>query len=594
MKIYASKHDIRESQNVGLKEIPLAFIDTEDTEFDVDVKISQDFGNDKSDRVMPYNEFSDDNPHLFKKDGSLVTNTQFKRVNDRYIYEPHSMNEYSLKDATSQFGVQVLIKRAMSYKNSTRYNLKIGVAEETGGLDFSKKLISIFGDANRRGKCPANISVNSGNTIPQSLITNKLEENDFLIAHSPDGEHIIKNSNLAKLDIDSLMDMHTNVWISADKFGDMMEKDSVNAVNGKLIGSQLYDRSEYTVDPKNEYVFAMQKTHPAYPEEKYRYTRLHPSVLLLEKPDKGYIIVTPSTLFNNYEALKDNISLIYEVLMYVYMRSYYLSPQETSWITDNPVDYIAGQLNKYDARHKTINIDKLLQGSGAGMDYVISQINVSNNSVIFGGLTAERNMLFYKIINKTDLPKNEGEISYLTTKQSVVNYLPEDLYMATSKATITHEVSNGDIRVTVQPFHSTEHKINFTKAKTFNLLSKNETYCICTKPSSPEIENVIVMVDKFSYDQAPKEFGHLIATVKAIKKPRIKTYDIRVNGGGLPEKSADNYNMVDIGHVDGRPYRMGSTMIIKLPKALKNHEDKIRFALKQHMAAGVYPVIIFQ
>ena len=594
MKIHASKHDIRETQNVGLKEIPLAFIDTEDTEYSVDVKINPAFGNDFADRVMPYKEFNDDNPHLFRKDGKIVLDAQLKRVNDKYIYEPHSMNEYSLKEFTSQFGVQVLIKRAMQYKNSTRYNLKIGVAEETGGLDFSNKLISIFGDANRRGKCPANITVNSGSTIPQSLIANKLEENDFLIVHSLDGENIIKNGSLAALDIDSLMDMHTNVWISADDFGGMFKKDAEATIDGHFANNQLYDRSTYTVDPKNDYVFDEHKQHSAYPISKYRYSLLHPSVLLLERADKGYIVVTPSTLFSDFDSMKNNIALIYEVLMHVYMRSYYLSPQETSWITDAPVDYIAGQLNKYDAKHKKINIDKMLTASGAGNDYVISKVVVSNSNVIFGGLTAERDMLFYKIVNKTDIPKNEGEISYLTTKRSVVNYLPEDLYTGTSKAAITHEVAGSDIRVTVQPFHSTEHTINLTKAKTFTLLSKNETYHICTKPSSPQIENTVVMVDKFSYEQTPNEYGHLIATVRATKKPRIKTYDIRVNGGGLPEKVKDDYNMVDIGHVDGRPYRVGSTMVIKLPKALKNHEDKIRFALKQHMAAGVYPVIMFK
>ncbi len=594
MKIYASKHDIRETQSVGLKEIPLAFIDTEDTEYSVDVKINPAFGNDVADRVMPYKEFSDDNPHLFRKDGRIILDAQLKRANEKYIYEPHSMNEYSLKESNSQFGVQVLIQRAMQYRNSTRYNLKIGVAEETGGLNFSNKLMSIFGDANRRGKCPANITVNSGSTIPQSLIANRLQENDFLIVHSPDGVNIVKNGRLAALDINSLMDMHTNVWISADDFGGMFKRDAKAAVDGRLVKNQLYNQTAYTVDAQKNYVFDEYKQHSAYPNSQYTYSLLHPSVLLLEKADKGFIIVTPSALLSNYDSMKRNIALIYEVLMHVYMRSYYLSPKETSWITDAPIDYIAGQLNKFDAKHKKINVDKLLAASGAGSEYAISKIIVSNNNVIFGGLTAERDMLFYKIAGKTDIPKNEGETSYLTTKHSVVNYLPEDIYTGTSKAVITHEVENGDIRVTVQPFHSTEHKINLSKAKTFTLLSKNETYHICTKPSSPQIENTIIMVDKFAYEQDPKEYGHLIATVRATKKPRIKTYDIRVNGGGLPEKVKDDYNMVDIGHVDGRPYRVGSTMIIKLPKSLKNHEDKIRFALKQHMAAGVYPVIMFK
>ena len=595
MKIYAPKHDIKETQSVNLKDIPLAFVNTEDSEYSVDIKLNPEFAHDVKNRIRPYDVFMDDNPYFFKENGELLQNVQLKRRNNQYIYEPKSMTEYDLKTESSRFGCSVLIKRAMKYKNSQKYDIKIGVAEESGNLDFSNKLISIFGDANKRGKCPANIMVNGGNTLPQSLIANAMEDNDFFLTHSSDGKNIVKNGSPAALNIDGLLEKHVNLWLSVDSFGQLLQtSNKKKIVPQEFTAAQLYTKKAYDIDPSHTYEFDISREHPYFPKSKYRYFLLHPAVLVMEKIDHGFIIVTPSALLNNFDNMKSNASLIYEVLMNIFMQSYYESAEVTSWITDEPVDYIAGQENKNNARHKVINLSKMIADSQAGNDYSIVKVNSTNQHVIFGGLTADRNLLFYKISSKTDIPKAEDEISYLTTKQTVVNYTPEDIYTSESRAVIDYEITNNNVHVTLHPFHSSKHRICFLKDRTFRLDSKTQSYCLCTQESSPQIQNTIRLVDKRSYDQQPELFGICIATVKVVTKPAVKTYDIRIDGGGLPKDYPDDYNMVDIGHIDGRPYRLGGTMIIRLPKALKEHEDKIRFALKQHIAAGTYPVLIFK
>lgn len=584
---------------MGLKEIPLAFVNTDDSEYSVDVKLNPEFAQDKMTQVKPYDVFTDDNPYFFDKNGNILTNISLKRRNSQYIYEPKSMTEYDLNVETSRFGCTALIKRNMTYSNTNKYNIKIGIAEEGSGLDFANQLISIFGDANKRGKCPANITINDGNMIPQSLIANMLEENDFFIAHSTDGTHIVKDGSSAKLDIDGMLEKHVNVWLSVDEFGDVLQKVEADANTDQYLARyfaepQLYINQEYSIDTSYTYRFDTSVTHPNFPNDTYKYTYLHPAVLLLEKADCGFVIVTPAALLNDFNNMKRNIALIYEILMNVYMQSYYESAEETSWITDEPVDYIYGQENKSNARHKRINLTKMLADSGADEDYMLVKVDTTNPYVLFGGLTADKDMLFYKVANKTDIPKNAGEVSYLTTKQTVVNYSPEDIYTAESKAKIDYEVVDSNVTITLHPFHSSAHKINFTKDSTLKLESKKQIYCLCTLESSPQIQNIIKLVDKNSYEQQPELYGQCIATVKVITKPSVKTYDIRINGGGLPEDQPDDYNMVDIGHMDGRPYRVGSTMIIRLPKALKSHEDKITDAVNKHIAAGVYPVLIFE
>lgn len=46
LKIYKPKHVIKESENVGVKEIPLAFIDADDNECAVEIRLEEPFAKD--------------------------------------------------------------------------------------------------------------------------------------------------------------------------------------------------------------------------------------------------------------------------------------------------------------------------------------------------------------------------------------------------------------------------------------------------------------------------------------------------------------------------------------------------------------------
>ena len=71
-------------------------------------------------------------------------------------------------------------------------------------------------------------------------------------------------------------------------------------------------------------------------------------------------------------------------------------------------------------------------------------------------------------------------------------------------------------------------------------------------------------------------------------------YDIRQLGGGLPENEPDNYNLFDIGHINGRPYRQAGTLVITLPSKYKEYEERIMNVVKKYMVAEDYPVIFFE
>lgn len=74
----------------------------------------------------------------------------------------------------------------------------------------------------------------------------------------------------------------------------------------------------------------------------------------------------------------------------------------------------------------------------------------------------------------------------------------------------------------------------------------------------------------------------------------VNITDMRQLGGGLREDSMDNYNLMDIGHINGRPYRPTGTIVLTLPKKLEEHNDIIEKAIKKYIGASEVPVIFYE
>ena len=51
---------------------------------------------------------------------------------------------------------------------------------------------------------------------------------------------------------------------------------------------------------------------------------------------------------------------------------------------------------------------------------------------------------------------------------------------------------------------------------------------------------------------------------------------------------------IDTGSLKGRPFRLGSTMIIKLPKRFEQYKSILESELQKHISSGDYPILIFE
>lgn len=91
------------------------------------------------------------------------------------------------------------------------------------------------------------------------------------------------------------------------------------------------------------------------------------------------------------------------------------------------------------------------------------------------------------------------------------------------------------------------------------------------------------------------DLGVALFIIKVYQTPdAVNIIDMRQLGGGLVEDAADNYNLMDIGHINGRPYRPTGTLVFTLPTKFKPYEDIILKAINKHISASDMPVIMFE
>ena len=575
MKIRVSDRDIVESKRVEPTDIPLAYVDSQDATFNVDFHLSKDFATDSSKKVYAYQKFSSI-PYVFDSKGKKLAG-KFKRSGNIYSYEPSNATEFQ----PETFKCSVLIKKMMKYKSSTSYDITVGVIDEDYDHQFTNKLIGIFGDANKRGICPSNITVNQGSIDYTDFLSKSSDTKaDFLFAKSDGG---VVSGVLKKL----IESAHINLWLQVDSFGDMLEKaDSKKFYNFTKEGSygDFYVPSERKNAPKK--IFKQSGENLGYPKKDYKYEFPYEDVLVLHKPNTGYIIITPKEFMDN---AVDNVKIIYDVLITVFLNSYRTSRYATSWITDNPVDYVSYSGERLDAYHKTINITKLLYFKGYQLDgeYQLLSVNTDKKDVSFISVDANKNILFRKNgKGQKDPVKNDGISSYLTTKGTVMYYRPEDVNLVTSRANLSADIQPGLITVKLMPLKDSSRKIYMKKAKTFKITDANKHWCLTINSElDPQL------IEREQYRQSVH--GYKIADIIITAKDKSSLIDIRPYGGGLPVDEKDVYSLLDIGNVKGRPYRLGSTIIIRLPKRLEEHREKIKDAIDRHIAAGQHYALLF-
>ena len=572
MKINVSNRNIEIVSKPDISDIALGYIDNKDIKRHVDIVIDDKFAQDSATQITPYQEIAS-SEDLFFDENNIPLKVNLKRLGNTWIYEPINSTEYT----PANFECDALIKKAGTFSEKNTYNIKICAADQSSNLNLCKKLVNVFGNAGQRGLCPANISVNDNKTEPESMLEYSIENSDFIFLESDDGITLPD-----KISIEDIIAVQTNAWISVENFS-----------SAKVVNTNEEDKYEpiykegrlnnFYVSSKRKAILNKVLTMDNIPEEYTDYEKelLYDDVLLLSKDEKGSIIITPAEFLND---MKNNAAIIFDVMMYIYLKSYVKTKTFYSWITDEPVDYRVYSYMPYGKYHERINIKDLVYDKNSDMPYSIIRVNTNNENVFLVDIDENKELFFRKKGNDIkDPPKKSGEISFLTMKQTIVNYQKENIFYKESRANISWHDKDGKVYIEISPLISSKYHIVIPDSVALSIDDMTKKYWLCATQVEAEQTSDIRLVNTKLYNSAND--GIKIAEIIPKIEYGTAIYDIRIKGGGLPESCRDDYDMLDIGNPYGRPYRKGSTLIFRLPKNLMQYRDKIEKEVKKHIEA---------
>lgn len=610
MKIYPNTSNIMVTTNINtLTDIPLSYVDTQKVSYKINTVIKPNFRNRTKQEVLPYEKVNESSICLFDEFGNLINHTElvkhFKREGNDYIFVPYGSTMFNPK----RFSYNVVAKKNINYNSKMQYDLKVCVMSEP----LANSLMPIFGDAPFKKLAPSNILVNSGSMSYSDLVTDNVKEKDIafinLIAPTIDEQD-------NHFDSSEILDNKTNVFAFMSNMYIEEVSEDTDFDNDQIKQYQEKDVKDYKIKKPmiyNEVILSSDKFfYIPKNKEGIRYHNIFNSlnktpILIEEHKGKGFVVYAINDMLYNSSTYSQ---LLYEVMFYIYSKSYVQTQQYTEWITDIMPDYIVvnNKLTKKDKFMSQLELHKMF---GLSEKEVLPySINIDKEKypyVRFTGLT-NNYLTFEKDIEDTndiykDPVKEDDSISIYTSRQDIL-YFKDFLYKIDDslEENIKVERINNDIKITVKPFRHSSTGIYVKTLTSLNIplsyindngnevqITNAEYYLTC---KSNESASYLEYIDVRSYTNKD---GEILATIQIKQdETEILVYDMRKRGGGLPESEKDNYNCFDIGHILGRPYRKGGSFIITLPIRLKEHKDMIEQTVKQYCAAEEYPIIIFE
>ena len=655
MKIYPSKHRIKKIEDSNIDKdisIPLAYLNEDNVSYSITSTPSSDFSLTETIELLPNRRISNEDVYIFDEYGNKVdSSTLINRVEGAYCYRPNNMIEFD----PLKFSYTIVAKKKLSYSISNRYNIDIGCMDDPSRPSFANRLTKILMTPSDKGYISNNISFNN-NKADINTFLQVDEATNFVFLESIDGlyynylvpdiyQDIVDTSENTKTNIvyESFLKNNTNMWIVSDEHYKYAVTRGINlnveVKNPRLKKGRFNIKNYYNV---SEAVYSNLKIHNIFTSEAI-------PVLITEHENQGFIIYSSSELFeeDKIEYYKD---LIYEVLLYVYCNSYKTSTSRNECITYSVPDYeYLGQstvIDEVDAqgnviykqnksfKSKNCYITKETISSIVGLndgDFEIREVNIIDNNdnlavpdtdlvstvdnilyrlssdrkhIVFELDSSVKNTSIYQEPNKPTGWKSllyNNKVYYLEQ----IHYLMET-NIQDSKMNKLFLIEDGmNLVVRLYPFKSSKYGLNITKdlrlvipyIKTTIVddeniekeLIKNESYVVYINRANNNLEYLFESDYEESYD---KVFITLIQIVKTRSDQYLT--DMRLKGGGLPEDMPDNFNLLDIGHIYGRPYRKANTLVITLPKKYEQYKNEILEVINKYKVAEDYPILFFE
>lgn len=578
MQIYPGNHKIVSAEEVTVNDIPLSYLEEKNSTTDIRIDIKKDFcGQSYNKSVFPFQQFDTDDIMLFDNDRKAINDSyQFlKRNGSNYYFEPRNSTEFTPESYNYRF----LINKEDRYKNNIVYKLKVGASS----LQIAEKLIGIFN--NERFRKPTNILINENSILPSSFINQNIYDADFIFVEKTFFNHDIT--------IENVMNSHTNIWMVCDEWKDVLEKDD-NIESYVLDNPEIYSRAKYVPAKDSKYKFKTSITIEGFPEKDYDYINLFKDkcpALIIKKENGAFLIATHKSFLDNIE---ENYSLIYELLMKTYLNGFFETKERTCNISDEEIDCYIKLTNKLRQCHAPINMNRILYEDGFNKDIrhsiVMPVFPEHEEEILYKGMDKTGNISFMKKKKGKDPIKNQGDISVFTPYDTVIYFKKQDndIHVIEDTLTILHREINGKNYIEISPYRSTIYKIE-SPDNTLLKIGSSQKQKIVFNHQSKKFE-----VRDYNRNENRQADGNTIevGSIQISFDRILSCKDIRTVGGGEVEEF--NCDMIDTGSLEGRPYRIGSSFVVRLPKRFEKDKQNIKKELEKHISSGDYFVLLFE
>lgn len=583
VKIKKGNHPIKLVPDVMPNHIPLAYLYGDKRVYDCN--IVQEIPATGIRKIIPYERFdsyekvffesSKSKPESLKDLIPIEAGEYLKRDQEGYYYEPES----SIRFEPERFFYSVLAQRTQEYKSHAIYDLRISCVEKK--TELAESLIQIFADAPERGLVRDNVWVNSKDLSSKSLANSKFVDNDFLFIQTKNGELFTANDE--RIDYDTLLNNHVNIWLCCSDIT-LLEKG-----NAKLDKSILYneplicDDSTFLISSFNDkYLPKDGKTVSLFDGNTL-------SCIVKHYDNRGFIIISSEAFIKN--AVK-NYKIIYEVLMQIYLQGYVSSKSYAGFVCDESIDYIV-------KRNKVITFpgfrsDKPfyeLLNSYSAFDFNLKKVNISTNTV---KVSHTPDYIYFKKVGGANLPKKPNGAYAIVLETQEIAYITKWHYIADTQIGFETNREEEHLVITLLPFclnHTYVDKKTTLRVPLFEIIDYEKKY----------IENgafYIVSLNKQLYCVKTNDWnkkGDVLLTVYLyLTDAPIELIDMRIRGGGLPENRKDNYSLLDIGHIKGRPFRESGSYLIKLPIEAMAYHDEIQKIIGKISVADRFFTVIYE
>ena len=637
MKIYPSKHRIKQVAGSNIDRditVPLAYVNNENTTYKISRKVNDAFSVTTKKEVLPNQKLDNENVLLFDEYGNPAdSSTVINRIDENYYYYPNNMIEFT----PLQFSYKVTAKKEFSYSISKKFNMNITCLDDMERMYFINRISKILMAPSKKNGLPNNITINKDSTNLESFKYIDYDNTDFIILESSDGLNYnfvpdeiyadekgeIQFGTGQTIAYNTFFEANINTWIVADEhykypithgFGcDVVLKSPMVSKTKKFHVKDYYNI--------NDPAFKGLTIHNLFEGD------ICP-ILLIEHANQAFEILCSAEIFAE-ENINSYKTLIYEVLMYVYCNSYKTSKYVNEYITYSLPDYEvkSNQLNKKTSFVSNKNLNDLLRISSG--NFTICNIDIVDNNESLAtpnddlintvdGITCRgvsNNRLVFHLNNNPDYVATSvyQEPQKPTGWKSIyyngkIYYLEQIHYLMETNVGKNQDeenklflIENGvDLIVRLYPFKSSKYGLNITKDIRLIIpfikttvrgveRVKNESYTVFMDLKSKTLD----FCYESEYQESEDKVYIAIVTIEEVKSDQYLT-DMRLKGGGLPEDMPDNFNLLDIGHIYGRPYRQANTLVITLPKKYEPYKKEILDIVEKYKVAEDYTILFFE